>query len=115
MLAHGALLRKNFFDAQQLQAIIKDYRHAGLTDEEVTLMSFAQAVINDPKEVSQEQVGELRQLGLTDEEILDITVAVTARSFFSKTLDALDIHPDETYRDLEPDLIQALTIGRLFA
>ena len=114
MLAHGALLRKNFFDAQQLQAVIKDFRHAGLTDEEVALMSFAQAVISEPREISQGSVGELCKFGLTDEEILDVIVAVTARSFFSKTLDTLNIQPDDTYMDLEPELIQALTIGRPF-
>ncbi len=114
MLAHGALLRKNFFNVEQIQAIIKDFHNAGLSAEEVALMAFAQKVINHPGRVEQEDMDELRGHGLTDEDILNVLTAVTARSFFSKTLDALDVQPDEIYRELEPELLQVLSIGRPF-
>jgi alkylhydroperoxidase family enzyme len=114
MLAHGALLRKNFFNVEQMRAIVKDFRNAGLSLEEVTIMAFAQNVVNHPGMVSKEDIEELHAFGLSDEEILNVVVVVTARSFFSKTLDALDIEPDEIYLELEPELIQALTIGRPF-
>ena len=112
MLAHGALLRKNFFNAEQIQAIVKDFHNAGLSAEEVCLMDFAQKVINHPGKIDKEDVDQLRSYHLTDEEILDLVVAITARSFFSKTLDAMDVKPDEVYLDLEPELVQALSIGR---
>jgi alkylhydroperoxidase family enzyme len=115
MLAHGAVLRKNFFNAAELIAIVKDYQHAGLTDEEVALMSFAQKVTLDPAVITPHDMDELRVYGLTDEDILDVVLACTARSFFSKTLDALGAVPDESYRSLEPELYQALAIGRIFA
>lgn len=114
MLAHGALLRKNFFNVEQMQAIVRDFRNAGLSPEEVALMAFAQKVIDHAGEVSKEDMDELRRYGLSDEEMLNVVVVITARSFFSKTLDALDIKPDEIYLELEPELIQALTIGRPF-
>jgi alkylhydroperoxidase family enzyme len=114
MLAHGALLRKNFFSVEQMQAIVKDFSNAGLSPEEVALMTFAQKVIKHAREVSEEDIEHLRSFGLSDEEILNVVVAVTARSFFSKTLDALGVKPDEIYLELEPELIQALTIGRPF-
>ncbi len=114
MLAHGALLRKNFFNVEQMLAIVNDFRNAGLSPEEVALMTFAQKVVNHAGKVSQEDIEELRSYGLSDEEILNVVAAITARSFFSKTLDALDVKPDEIYSELEPELIQALTIGRPF-
>jgi uncharacterized peroxidase-related enzyme len=114
MLAHGALLHKNFFNVEQIKAIVKDFRDAGLSAEEVALMTFAQKVINHPGRVEQKDIDELHGYGLTDEEILNVVTAVTARSFFSKTLEALDIQPDEIYRELEPELLQVLTIGRPF-
>jgi len=43
-----------------------------------------------------------------------VVLACTARNFFSKTLDSLAAAPDEIYKDLEPALVQALTIGRPF-
>lgn len=114
MLAHGALLRKNFFSAEELINIARDYRHAGLTEEEVTLMAFAQKVTSHSSEITPQDMAELRQVGLTDGEILDVVLACTARNFFSKTLDALDAAPDEKYLELEPELVKALTIGRPF-
>jgi uncharacterized peroxidase-related enzyme len=115
MLAHGAILRKNFFSVDQLLAIVKDFSNAGLPPEEVALMSFAQRIIHNAHQISEGDIDELRSHGLTDEEILDVVLATTARSFFSKTLDALNARPDEIYLDLEPELIQALTIGRPFS
>ena len=114
MLSHGALLRKNFFSVEQMVAIVNDFRTAGLSPEEVALMTFAQKVIHHAYQVTKEDMDELRSFGLSDEEILNVVVAVTARSFFSKTLDALNVKPDEVYLELEPELVQALTIGRQF-
>jgi len=92
MLAHGAILRKYFFSADELMAIVKDFHNGGLSIEEVTLMSFAQKIIQNAHQI----------------------LATTARSFFSKTLDALDTKPDEIYTELEPELIQVLALGRPF-
>ncbi len=114
MLAHGALLRKNFFSADQLIAIVKDFSHADLTVEEVALMAFAQKITTDAQHIGEKDYDELRGLGLTDEEILDVVLTCTARSFFSKTLDALGAEPDEIYKELEPELVEVLAIGRPF-
>jgi len=115
MLAHGALLRKNFFSAEEIIAIVKDFRQAGLPPEEVAIMAYAQKVITQAHQVSEQDMAELREFGLSDEEILDITVASAARSFFSKVLDALNVRPDDVYLELEPELLQALTPGRPFS
>jgi uncharacterized peroxidase-related enzyme len=114
MLAHGALLRKNFFSADQLVAIVKDFRNAGLPPEEVAIMSFAQKVTTQANQISEMDINELRGHGLSDEEILDVVLASAARNFFSKTLDSLGAKPDEAYLELEPELIQVLTLGRPF-
>jgi hypothetical protein len=49
---------------------------------------------------------------VTDEAIFDIVLAAAARCFFSKVLDAVCARPDAAYRDLEPELREALTVGR---
>ena len=46
---------------------------------------------------------------------MDVVLAAAARCFFSKTLDALDVRPDASYRELEPELREALTVGRPIA
>ena len=114
MLAHGAILRKNFFTADQLIAIVKNFHNAGLPQEEVALMAFTQKIIIKAHQINADDVNELRKLGLVDEEIFNVVLATSARSFFSKTLDALDAKPDTIYLELEPELIQVLTVGRPF-
>lgn len=114
MLAHGAMLRKNFFTAAELIDIVKDFHNAGLSVEEVALMDLAQKIIHNPHKVRESDIDELRKLGLDDNEIFDVVLATTARSFFSKTLDTLDVKPDDIYKELEPELIQVLALGRPF-
>jgi uncharacterized peroxidase-related enzyme len=114
MLAHGALLRKNFFSADQIAAIVKDFRNADLPPEEVAMMSFAQKITTQANKIDKHDMDELRGYGLSDEDILDVVLASAARNFFSKTLDGLGVTPDDEYLDLEPELRQALTLGRPF-
>ena len=114
MLAHGALLRKNFFSVDELTAIVKDFRNAGLTNEEVALMSFAQKITTQPQKIGEADMDELRGFGLSDQEILDVVLACTARNFFSKTLDALGAVPDDVYKEFEPELLEVLAAGRPF-
>ncbi len=114
MLAHGSILRKNFFSAEELISIVHNYHISVLSKEEILLMDFAQKVILEPSSIGENEYDSLRKIGLEDKEILDVVLAATARSFFSKTLDAVGAEPDSVYSDLEPDLIDALTIGREF-
>ena len=114
MLAHGALLRKNFFSVDELTAIVKDFRNAGLSNEEVALMSFAQKITTQPQKIGEADMDELRGFGLSDQEILDVVLACTARNFFSKTLDALGAVPDDVYKEFEPELLEVLAAGRPF-
>jgi hypothetical protein len=57
----------------------------------------------------------LRDLGLTETEIMDVVLAAAARCFFSKTLDAVGVQPDASYHALEPALRDALVVGRPIA
>ena len=112
MFAHGAVLRKNFFDAEQLMALVQDHHKAGLSDEEVAVMDLAVKVIQQAHHISPADIEPLRKLGLSDEEILDVILAASARSFFSLTLDALGAQPDEAYGEHIHGLEDALAIGR---
>jgi uncharacterized peroxidase-related enzyme len=112
MFAHGAVLRKNFFDTEQLKALIQDHHNAGLSDEEVAVMDFATKVIHEAHHITPADIEPLRKFGLTDEEILDVVLATSARSFFSLTLDALGAQPDEAYREHIHGLEDVLAVGR---
>jgi alkylhydroperoxidase family enzyme len=102
------VLRKNSFSAEQLVAIITDYRNAGLDPQDVAVMALAEKVILDQHGVSQQDINDLLAFGLTDEEVLDIVLTAAARSFYTKVLDALGAEPDDTYLELEPELRAAI-------
>jgi uncharacterized peroxidase-related enzyme len=93
--AHGAVLESTVFDRLQVESIARDFRDAGLAPLEVAVMAFAEKIALHAYAVTDSDVDQLRALGLGDAEILDVALAVAARSFFGKTLDALGCEPDE--------------------
>jgi alkylhydroperoxidase family enzyme len=76
------------------------------------VMELAEKVVDDATSVTQADMDRLRELGLSDAEIVDVVLAAAARCFFSKTLDALGVTPDAAYADLPAEFRDALTVGR---
>lgn len=111
-LAHGKVLRDNFYTPDQLIAIADDYRSADLSAADVAMMAYAEKVARDATAVTQADIDALRAHGFSDAEIFDIAAAAAARCFFSKMLDALGYPADAVYRSLEPELRETLTVGR---
>jgi uncharacterized peroxidase-related enzyme len=111
MLAHGSVLMDKFLDADSVAALAADHHTAGLSDIDVAVMDLAEKVADDATAVQQGDIERLRSAGLSDAEIIDVVLAA-ARCFFSKTLDALGVEPDSKYTDLDPDIRDALTVGR---
>jgi alkylhydroperoxidase family enzyme len=72
-------------------------------------------VTRDAAAVTAKDVDRLRAIGLSDEDILDVVLAVAARCFFSTVLEALGVQPDPVYHALDPDLGASLTVGRPIA
>jgi uncharacterized peroxidase-related enzyme len=92
--AHGAVaVRNRIVATDQLEAIVRDFRTAGLGPLEVALMDLADKVAVDAHRVTPADVDGLRAFGLRDEEILDVVLAAAARSFYSKALEALGVPP----------------------
>ena len=106
-LAHGKVLAEQFLHAEAVAALPE-----GLEDADRAVMELAEKVASDATSVTKADVERLRALGLSDAEIVDVVLAAAARSFFSKTLDALGAEPDAAYGRLDPVLRDALVVGR---
>jgi AhpD family alkylhydroperoxidase len=111
-LAHGSVLLDQFLERDQLVAIMADHHAAGLDDVDVAVMDLADKVAGDATSVTQTDLDRLRSLGLSEGETVEIVTAAAVRSFFSKSLDGLVAYPDAKYAALEPELREALTVGR---
>jgi uncharacterized peroxidase-related enzyme len=115
-LAHGSLLAaKGLVEPDALRAVVADHHAAGLDAVDVAVMDLADKVADDATTVGEADLDALRAHGLTDTEIFDIIAAAAARCFFSKVLDALGAEPDARFAQLDPQLRDALTVGRPFA
>lgn len=88
----------------------------GLDDRERVLAAWARAVVRDPNGTTAEDVGALRDAGLTDPEIVAVTVFVALRLAFSSVNDALGVRPDAELRDEVPAaVLDAVAYGRPIA
>jgi alkylhydroperoxidase family enzyme len=112
-LAHGKVLREQF--GEPVLEIVRDRRAAGLDEVDVAVMDLAERVVDDATSIADGDLQRLRDLGLSETEIMDVVLAAAARCFFSKTLDALGVRPDASYGELEPELREALVVGRPIA
>jgi uncharacterized peroxidase-related enzyme len=114
-LAHGKVLADRFFEPAKVREVVTDHRSAGLDPVDVGVMDLAEKVAGDATSVNEGDIERLRSLGLSDADIFDVVMAAAARCFFSKALDGLGAQADAAYSELEPELRDALTVGRPIA
>jgi alkylhydroperoxidase family enzyme len=112
-LAHGKVLLERL--GEPVREIALDRRAAGLDEVDLAVMDLAERVVDDATAIGDADLQRLRDLGLADAEIMDVVLAAAVRCFFSKTLDALGVLPDASYRELEPELRDVLVVGRPIA
>jgi alkylhydroperoxidase family enzyme len=112
-LMHGKMLRDQF--SEPVAEIARDRRSAPLGAVDVAVMDLAERVVDDATSIDDSDLQSLRDLGLSDEEIMDVVLAAAVRCFFSNTLDALGVLPDASLAELEPELLEVLVVGRPIA
>ncbi|HEY8316937.1 MAG TPA: hypothetical protein VIG35_08745 [Gaiellaceae bacterium] len=112
-LAHGKVLLEGF--GEPVREIALDHRTAGLDEIDIAVMDLAERVVDDASSIEDGDLQRLRDLGLSEADIMDVVLAASARCFFSKTLDALGVRPDAGFSSLEPDLREVLVVGRPIA
>jgi uncharacterized peroxidase-related enzyme len=114
-LAHGVALMKHFYDEDTVLHLASDRENAGVDEVDVAVMRFAEKVVDDASQITQADVDRLRDLGLDDDDVMDVALTAAARCFFSKVLDAVGTQPDSTYLMLDSPLRDVLTTGRPIA
>jgi uncharacterized peroxidase-related enzyme len=112
-LAHGKVLLEGF--GEPVREIALDHRAAGLDKTDIAVMDLAERVVDDASSIEDADLQPLRDLGLSQADIMDVVLAAAARCFFSKTLDALGVRPDASFSSLDPELREALVVGRPIA
>ena len=115
-LAHGSVILNNhLLSPEGVRAVVEGGDSPELDAVDAAVIDLADKVAVDATTVTEADVDRLRSLGLTDAEILDVVLAAAMRCFFSKVLDALGAEPDARFAQLDPEVRDALTVGRPIA
>ena len=78
-----------------VEQLKKDYRKADLSSRERLILDFAVEVTHKPNDVSEIRMGELREAGLSDEDILNTVHVVGFFSYYNRMVDALGVEPED--------------------
>jgi uncharacterized peroxidase-related enzyme len=115
-LAHGSVVLNNdFLSSEGVRAVIAGQDSPELDAVDAAVIELADKVALDATAVTEADVDTLRSLGLSDAEILDVVLAAALRCFFSKVLDGTGAEPDARFAQLDPEVRDALTVGRPIA
>ena len=113
MAAHSKFLRDDVGDEPTMRAILDDPSLQSLDATDRAVMEFAELVARDACSITGDDVQRLRDHGLSDADIADVTFAAAARCFFTKVLDALGADPDpQLGEEFDPDTRRKVTVGR---
>jgi uncharacterized peroxidase-related enzyme len=108
LLAHGRkTLRAGALDEDQLMRVARDFTDAGLDERDLAVMRYAVRVSMDAAAMTDADSQELRDLGYTDRQIVDITLAAAVRNYYSRALLALSVPVDDV-PGLSPRVAEAL-------
>jgi uncharacterized peroxidase-related enzyme len=114
--AHSKFLRDACGDEETMRAIAADPSGESLEPADRAVLGFATNVAQDAASITADQVEVLRDHGLSDAEIVDVVLAVSARAFFTKVLDALGVQADAQLGEtFDPDVRDQLVVGRPIA
>ncbi len=85
-------------DEAHVERIKTDYRSAALEPRARAILDFAEKVTTKAPEVTADDLEQLRRLGLSDEEILDVVLITAYYNFMTRIADALGVELDEHIR-----------------
>jgi uncharacterized peroxidase-related enzyme len=97
---------------EQVLAIQRDFRNAGLSGKDVAMLAYAEQVARDASRITQNHIDALREVGFSDVEISDIALCASIRSFISRFFDATGATPEPVFFDEDPEFREAMTVGK---
>ena len=87
---------------EQALAVQADYRNAGLSEQQVAMLAYAEQITLDASRITEAHIQRLRSVGLTDVNIADIALAASFRSFMSRYFDAVGATAEPEFLDDDP-------------
>lgn len=86
----------------------RNFREAGLSAEEVAMLTYVEKLTLDPGSIAQDDVQALRDEGFTDPEILAICAATAYHNFNVRMADGLGVKLENRYDHIEENFRNTL-------
>lgn len=93
-------------------AIHRDYRNAGLSEQQIEMLAYAEKITRNASSISAHDIERLRSVGFSDLNIADIALAASFRNFLSRYFDAVGATVEETFLDEDVGIRAELAVGR---
>lgn len=97
---------------EQALAVHRDYRNAGLSEQQVEMLAYAEQITRDASKISKADIERLRAVGFSDLNIADIALAASFRNFMSRYFDAVGATVEAEFLDGDPHVRDELAVGR---
>ena len=111
--AHSKFLRDDCGDEATMRSFAADPTGAALDATDRAVVALAAKVARDAASVTAADVDAARAQGLGEDEIVDVVLAASARSFFTKVLDGLGVQADfQLGQAFDADVRSQVTVGR---
>lgn len=97
---------------EQALAVRRDYRSAGLDDQQVEMLAYAEQITLNASQITEANIQRLRGVGFTDVNIADIALAASFRGFMSRYFDAVGATVEPEFLDDDPAVREEMATGR---
>lgn len=97
---------------EQVLAIHRDFRNAGLSTREVAMLAYAEQIAVDASKIQPADIHALRALGFSDVNIADIALAASFRTFLSRYFDAVGATVEPDFLDHDLEVRAELSVGK---
>ena len=87
---------------EQALAVMKDYKTAGLSEQQVAMLGYAKQISRDASQITRDHIQRLRDVGLSDVNIADVALAASYRNFMSRYFDAVGATVEPEFLDEDP-------------
>jgi uncharacterized peroxidase-related enzyme len=95
---HGASLHRLTKDEELVIHMKEDYTKAPVENKQIAMLDYSVKLTKEPNKVSDEDVAKLKNVGLTDREILDICQVTAYFNFVNRMAEGLGVELEPEYQ-----------------
>ncbi len=94
-MAHGEFLRQHSEDPELASHVMHDYRNADLDPQTRAMLDYAFKLTKEPESVHNDDFEGLKEVGLTEDQILATVLITCVFAFMTRLADGLGVEPAE--------------------